>query len=214
VPPPRRYSTTDEQIANQFIEGCVDPRPVVGLARALAKLHCAGSGAAKRVGVEVSTFNELVRGCTLDMLKSLGSTDLAKIRAGKGRLAKLANQIPSVGSLFEALIASYERRDCLIHSDTHAFNMLVEPKPSTAIYDFAKFAERGTFTLVDFEMSMAGPIGKDAGTFMSFPLCAVLAHARDSNNPDALDIRRLMHTFWDQCVCASARARAQRAERR
>jgi aminoglycoside phosphotransferase (APT) family kinase protein len=50
----------------------------------------------------------------------------------------------------EANLADYSTRDCLIHSDSHAFNIIVEAKPS--IEELENFGPNGNFVLVDWEM--------------------------------------------------------------
>jgi thiamine kinase-like enzyme len=53
----------------------------------------------------------------------------------------------------DAQIARYHERDCLIHGDSHVFNILVEAKPS--IEELEDFGPNGTMVLCDWEMAMA-----------------------------------------------------------
>jgi thiamine kinase-like enzyme len=53
----------------------------------------------------------------------------------------------------DAHFAKYHDRDCLIHSDSHVFNILVEAKPS--IEELEDFGPDGTVVLCDWEMAMA-----------------------------------------------------------
>ena len=55
--------------------------------------------------------------------------------------------------IINAIIANYHKRDCLIHSDAHTFNVLVEAKPS--IEELETFGPYGTMVLCDWEMAMA-----------------------------------------------------------
>ena len=56
-------------------------------------------------------------------------------------------------NLTNAVISNYHTRECLIHSDSHVFNILVEAKPS--IQELETFGPNGTMVLCDWEMAMA-----------------------------------------------------------
>eukprot|EP00985_Skeletonema_marinoi_P027320 scaffold22244_cov73-Skeletonema_marinoi.AAC.1 len=62
--------------------------------------------------------------------------------------------------IFDANFADFNKSDCLIHSDSHAFNILVEAKPDEQ--DLERFAPDGTVVICDFEMTSVGPFGRDA----------------------------------------------------
>lgn len=72
-------------------------------------------------------------------------------------------------------LADYNTRDCLIHSDSHVFNIIVEAKPSIECLE--NFGPDGNLVLVDWEMCMAGPKGRDVGLALSFPISCMVAHA-------------------------------------
>ncbi len=55
-----------------------------------------------------------------------------------------------MNTIVEGNLADYNTRDCLIHSDAHVFNIIVEGKPS--IEELENFGSKGTFVLVDWEM--------------------------------------------------------------
>ena len=55
--------------------------------------------------------------------------------------------------IMDANLANYHQRDCLIHSDSRVFNMLVEAKPS--IVELEDFGPNGTVVLCDREMAMS-----------------------------------------------------------
>jgi hypothetical protein len=48
-------------------------------------------------------------------------------------------------------LANNRQRDCIIHSDSHVFNILVEAKPS--IEELEDFGPYGTVVLCDWEMA-------------------------------------------------------------
>ena len=108
------YSEKNEQHANQFIEGCLDPRPVLGLARALAKLLC--SDLLRADGLVL--FNEHVRPCVLDLMREFRSTKLDEVLAGGSRFSKLAREIDAGWGSFKGLLEKSvrvfeEMKDCL-----------------------------------------------------------------------------------------------------
>ena len=55
--------------------------------------------------------------------------------------------------IMDAQIARYYEQDCLIHGDSHVFNILVEAK--TSIEELEDFGPNGTMVLCDWEMAMA-----------------------------------------------------------
>lgn len=77
--------------------------------------------------------------------------------------------------IFDANYADFNKSDCLIHSDSHAFNILVEAKPDEQDLDL--FAPDGTVVICDFEMTSVGPFGRDAGLVLAWPLACMVAHA-------------------------------------
>ncbi len=90
---------------------------------------------------------------------------------------------------------SYLTQECLIHSDSHVFNVLVEKKPS--IETLQQFGDKGNLVICDWEMEYAGPRGRDAGIFQSFPICCAMAHAVQGHKAEALNILDNLIAFWD-----------------
>jgi len=164
------WSKADEQLCNQFIDGAVDTRIAPKLASTLATLHTIDFD---------PDFNEQVKPCMLSLfdqmiayvkitceeLKPKDRTEKHMVILGSELMLKTV----------EANLADYSTRDCLIHSDSHAFNIIVEAKPS--IEELENFGPNGNFVLVDWEMCMAGPKGRDVGLALSFPIGCMVAHA-------------------------------------
>lgn len=165
------WSTADEQFCNQFIDGVVDPRIAPKLADTLASLH-----SIKDFDPE---FNVNVKPCMENLLEQMkeyvkeacttespiNRTEEYCVEAGADALVKVV----------DGIISNYHQRDCLIHSDSHVFNILVESKPS--IQELELFGPNGTMVLCDWEMAMAGPMGRDVGLALSFPIACYVAHA-------------------------------------
>lgn len=139
------WSKDDEQLCNQFIDGAVDPRIAPKLASTLATLHTIDFD---------PEFNEQVKPCMLSLfdqmiayvkktceeLKPKDRTERHMVTLGPELMLKTV----------QANLADYNTRDCLIHSDSHVFNIIVEAKPS--IEEFENFGPNGNFVIVDWEM--------------------------------------------------------------
>lgn len=95
----------------------------------------------------------------------------------KNRTEKNCTEVgaDTLGKAVDGIISNYHKRDCLIHSDSHVFNILVEPKPSIVALEL--FGLNGSMVLCDWEMAMAGPIGRDVGPALSFPIACYISHA-------------------------------------
>ncbi|KAL7530920.1 hypothetical protein ACHAXR_009503 [Thalassiosira sp. AJA248-18] len=164
------WSKADEQLCNQFIDGAVDTRIAPKLASTFATLHTIDFD---------PDFNEQVKPCMLSLfdqmvdyvkktceeMKPKDRTERHMVILGSEKMLKIA----------EANLADYNTRDCLIHSDSHVCNIIVEAKPS--IEHLENFGPNGNIVLVDWEMAMAGPHGRDVGLALSFPIGCMVAHA-------------------------------------
>ena len=92
-------------------------------------------------------------------------------------------------------MADHGKRDCLTHSEAHVFNILVEDKPSIDMLN--DFGPNGTCTIIDWEMAMAGPIGKDCGLCLAFPVGCMIAHALMGHSEVNLSIESFINTLID-----------------
>ncbi|KAL9186324.1 hypothetical protein ACHAXT_005562 [Thalassiosira profunda] len=169
------WSAADEQFSNQFLDGEVDPRIAPKIASTLAALHC--------IDDFDPDFNELVKPCMENLLEHMKSVagKAANTTSPKDRTEAHCVELgeDTLRKVMEANIANYHRRDCLIHSDSHVFNILVEAKPS--IEHLETFGPNGTMILCDWEMAMAGPMGRDVGLALSFPIGCMIAHALEGH---------------------------------
>lgn len=164
------WSKSDEQFCNQFIDGVVDPRIAPKLATTLATLHT--------IDFEPD-FNEQVKPCMLSLFDQMIEYVRKTCEEMKPKDRTETHMVVLGSELMlrtvEANLADYNTRDCLIHSDSHVFNIIVEAKPS--IEELETFGPNGNFVLVDWEMCMAGPKGRDVGLALSFPIGCLVAHA-------------------------------------
>jgi hypothetical protein len=94
--------------------------------------------------------------------------------------------------IIDALATAYDRCDVLLHGDTHAINILVEPTS-----EIGSFGEKGEYFLCDWEMVHVGDKGRDPGTFYAWPiLCAYFLAARGEKKKSS-GILQSMREFWD-----------------
>jgi len=187
------WSKGDEQFSNQFIDGAVDPRIAPKIAETIAALHS--------IKDFDPNFNEQVKPCMENLLEHMEdvTVEASKSQNPKDRTelycATLGEDV--IMAIINASIANYHKRDCLIHSDCHVFNILVEAKPSIEKLEF--FGADGTMVLCDWEMAMAGPIGRDIGLAMSFPICCMIGHAlvghSDANESIEIYINTLIDSY-------------------
>jgi thiamine kinase-like enzyme len=186
-----QWSKSDEQWANQFIDGEVDMRVIPKVADALAVLNTADFD---------PMFNDNVRPCMRTIFQ-LAKTVLEGLAVAEGKppdkAAAYCQELGKerVGRLINGLDEHYMRREALIHSDPHVFNILVERKPSVA--KLAKFGKNGSFVLCDWEMTFAGPIGRDVGIFQCWPLACAFAHAIQGYEKEAYHMFDCNVKFFD-----------------
>ncbi|KAL7547100.1 hypothetical protein ACHAWF_010416 [Thalassiosira exigua] len=149
------WSWADEQFSNQFIDGAVDPRIAPKVADTLATLHL--------IRDFDPDFNVLVKPCAENILFHMKDVaqQASNARIPRDRTEAYCSELGKdlITRIVDANIADFHKRDCLIHSDAHVFNILVEAKPS--IEQLEMFGPDGTVVLCDWEMAMAGPIGRD-----------------------------------------------------
>ena len=101
-----------------------------------------------------------------------------------------------VGNFINGCIINYHQRDCLVHSDSHVFNLLVEAKPS--IEELEQFGPDGTLILCDWEMAFAGPIGRDIGLPQAFPIACMVSHALNGHLDAVSNIEQYLDTLWKE----------------
>ena len=185
-----KWSKADEQFSNQFIDGSIDPRAAPKVANALAAINSMKD--------YDPHFNERA--------KSYMDTSFKQLRSSMEDLClkydpqdRTENYCVTLGTdillkIFDANYAVFNKSDCLIHSDSHAFNILVEAKPDEQDLDL--FAPDGTVVICDFEMTSVGPFGRDAGLVLAWPLACMVAHALKNTESNAnIQIRHFMETF-------------------
>ena len=140
------WSKSDEQFCNQFIDGVVDQRIAPKVANTLATLNT--------IKDFDPDFNKNVQPCMENVFEHMKAVALAAIKDPSDRtkayLASLGGEV--VTNIMDANYATYHEPDCLIHSDSHVFNILVEAKPS--IEKLEDFGPDGSVTLCDWEMAM------------------------------------------------------------
>ena len=83
----------------------------------------------------------------------------------------------------------------MVHSDLHAFNILVEPKPEVSLLEY--FGPDGSFAICDWEMAMVGPIGRDMGLLYAVPIACSVTHAINGHMHISDDIIDFLDVLWE-----------------
>ena len=187
------WVATDEQFANQFIDGTVDTRVVKGLGQTIAALNLQP--------VDPS-WNDNVRPTLASLFPAVKQEVLDKMAAVPYESADFALKLAKdMGSERYANLVETQRnellecREVLCHNDFHQFNMLVEQKPDVENMD--QFGKSGDFVLCDWEMSIMGPLGKDVGLFQAWPIACAMAHAAQGHKDVALSLLQCNIDFFD-----------------
>lgn len=185
------WATVDEQFGNQFIDGIVDSRCIEICARAFAKVNL----------IQVDPdFNTKTSECVLSLMPQM-KTIFAELTAQtefEDDFIKMGREIGQ--QEFNRLMDNMHddlnsNRQVLCHSDSHVFNILVEPKP--AISELKQFGDKGTVAICDWELACCGPLGRDAGIFAGFPLACALCHAMQGHRVEAYALFDSVKDFWD-----------------
>lgn len=190
------WAPADEQWANQFIDGTVDLRIIPKLAKSLAALHL--SPFEGDVGLDFNDGVRLTMQGMIDITRQVIAGHLASEDPPADDCIAYIREIgkDKFFSMMDNLWEKYSTRDCINHSDTHVFNVLVESKPPSRSEQ--QFGDNGTMTLCDWEMSMAGPHGRDAGIFQAWPIACSFFHTAQGHKTLAYNIVECMFKFWDE----------------
>ncbi|KAL7548064.1 hypothetical protein ACHAWF_011352 [Thalassiosira exigua] len=185
------WSRGDEQFCNQFIDGAVDPRIAPKIASTLAALHS--------IKDFDPNFNVQVNDCVINLFEQLkeGTVEACNALKPKDRTESYCNDLGEevMTRITNAVIDNTRKHECLIHSDAHPFNTLVEAKPS--VEELGMFGPEGTMCLCDWEMACAGPIGKDIGLALTFPLACMVSHALNGHREAKESITTYINSLLD-----------------
>ena len=187
---------TDEQIANQFIEGIVDVRVAPKLADTLAAIHTIPDIDPNH-NEQAKVFVVGMMGALVDYVKETScgtSSTPPKDRTEKYML--------DVGSEIMIKITKDQqfdyrnKRDCLQHGDSHVFNILVEAKPS--IEKLEAFGPNGAVVQCDWELAFVGPKGLDVGVLLSYPIMCQVVHALNGHTDSIESINKFIVALLDR----------------
>ena len=185
-------SRADEQFAMQWVDGKVDRRVLPKLAATLAETNCCEDQDFD------DDFNNNIRECcysVFPMLRTLFE-ELASSTDSTDRVAQLVKEMgkDTCLALVDDCESNFNERQVLIHSDSHSFNTLVEASADNS----QEFGPDGALVLVDWEMAMVGPIGRDAGLALSWPVSCLLAHSLLGDENAKANISEAMDILWDE----------------
>ena len=187
------WASVDEQWGTQFQDGHADPRVVTKVARALAKLNLQP--------ITDTNFNDNVRPTVKTLIGVMKGTfaellDTVEARRDGDYAMQIMRKmgVHKYNHLQDVCYRKYnEVREVLCHNDSHAFNILVAPKPAGG-----GFAESDHFILCDWEQAIPGEAGKDAGLFNLFPIICALCHAVQGHEQEARHLLQCTIDFWDE----------------
>uniref|UniRef100_A0A7S4JQ96 Aminoglycoside phosphotransferase domain-containing protein n=1 Tax=Odontella aurita TaxID=265563 RepID=A0A7S4JQ96_9STRA len=190
------WAPADEQWANQFIDGVVDRRIIPKLANCLATINLTPFE-----GEFNPEFNEEVRPTMLGMLDLTRQTVFEHLASKNAPADDCIAYLRQIGQekfffMMDNLWAKYSARDCINHSDSHVFNVLVESKPPSK--SDQQFGDDGSMILCDWEMAMAGPHGRDVGIFQAWPIACSFFHTAQGHKTAAYIIIERIFELWDE----------------
>lgn len=191
-----QWSTADTQWIEQFCDGVVDSRLIGKAAKALATLNLAECD---------PYFNDSCRPCMRSMFgrngiwtKMFGDLIQNKANPDDSCIVLCRNVgVEEFGRWMDDLDKSYMTRQVLCHSDSHAFNMLVEKTQRNPDSGDTQFGKMEKLVICDWEMAIVGPTGLDAGIFQFFPLVCAICHAARGHRTQAFELVELINKFWD-----------------
>jgi len=206
-----QWAPVEEPLANQFIEGHVDPRVITTVAESLAILHafpnidpnwndCFRSG----IDTTFAPMKETIVTAIFDDKKDMN--DCVEF----GRQLGVNVLHDSVDAMMNEM---KHKRQVWVHGDAHSFNILVES--SIGVDDLEEtrgtFGPTGRVCFCDWEMTGCGPWGRDCGVFMAWPIACALTHAMLGNEQQADAIWKSIERFWD-CYIDSIQVKMREQE--
>jgi hypothetical protein len=183
-----QWAPQHEVWAHQFVRGKIDPRIMRQLAQFIAKVNTQP--------VQDKFLNDGIKD-SFRGLYPIAKVFFSQITSIEGEppdhFVAYARELGQerFDEIIDGLAAAYDRSDVLLHGDTHAINILVEPNVAGG-----GFGEKGEFYVCDWEMVHIGDKGRDPGTFYAWPiLCSYFLAARGERT-SACDVVNAMKDFW------------------
>jgi hypothetical protein len=188
-----QWASADEQWANQFIEGEVDRRVLPKVATAMTKVSL--------TELEDKDFNQGMLTGLREMMGTFEATnDKLFDQTQNPNSDACIKYLHYIGRnrfqlLQDAMHAIESRKDCLVHADSHLFNILVEAKPD--IEKLHQFGEKGNFVLCDWEMAHVSCHGLDLGVLFYIPIACAYFHAAGGFLDKAQEIIGHLDEIWE-----------------
>ena len=190
------------------------------LIKALAKLHCYSSKdlhhmeeAGEDFPFTASPFYPVFLSIMNDAKARLAATVTGLDDSRTGCLAQEYGQAVC-NELLDTVVLNFGFcQDCLVHNDLHAFNILVNPQPAKgdetiddgelgALSRFAvpwvKADKDLSVKICDWEVAGLGPIGRDVGLLIGWPIACLLWHTKLGSELKAVEILDLINDIWDE----------------
>jgi len=183
------YKENREHFATQFLEGDVDDRTMSSLTDIVARLHCI-EGYDPDFNIEVYSFFDSIMEDSKNRILSMFVEE-----SPANRVEELVREYGKEAciQIMDNMIKNIGACDCLIHNDLHVFNILTESRSNDG-----GFGIEGNVTVVDFELASPGPIGRDVGLILGWPIACVIWHASQGREDEATKILDFVMKFYDE----------------
>ena len=184
-------SRLEEQAAHLFIDGgSIDEAFATKLATSMSALHNAE--------VTDPKFNEELKEFMVAMSNTgsmICASYFAEPDGEHDRTVKRAHEIgkEKLDEYLEIYCKEIFATECYIHGDYHLFNILSESN--------AKSLENGIqstdIAIIDWEFATTGPIGRDIGWMLAFPMACALAHTVNGDKASTDQIISFIDSVWE-----------------
>ena len=185
-------SDCPEQWASQFQEGRVDMEIYQKLAEALGALNLTTTDDENDVD---PSFNENIRPCVQSLFPGSKERFASMLQLDKSQDDFAVQGVKAMGQeVYDKLVDKMEEefmetREALCHNDCHQFNILFAGND--------KDESNHDFILCDWEMSFAGPQGRDGGIAQSYAIACSVCHAMLGDRDKAEHLLNATIGFWD-----------------
>ena len=181
------YETWD----HQFAKGKVDQKVIRKAAEVIALLNASDGD---------PHFNDSVRSSHHGVLTLVGGMiESLACSTGEGDKAVLYFRelgVERCRSIISTMQEHYLCREVFLHNEYNLLNMLVVGKSQ-------EDASMPDLFICDMEQSLFGPVGKDAGTWIAYPLVYAFLHAAAGHKDEAFHILDCCDQFFDSYAKAA-----------
>lgn len=225
MPPNDPTKTTATSWAMHFVKGHLDVRLLASLTDTLAHLH--GNRQFERALLQhmnerhANVRSILPHGAMLSLVTTGCHFDTQAKHEPGCRVQRLIQEIgdQACSVMMGAMIIDLHRSDCIIHNDCTLFNILVvvdetnmnedcgeddhsvEEKKrvdSSSSLAMDNLLRTSRLVLPNWRMARPGPIGRDLGLTIAWPIACLLWHASQGRDAMVAEIWDFVQAFWEE----------------